>query len=292
MLLLAAALSIVVGVTLGLLGGGGAILTVPMLVYVLGVDAKVAVATSLLVVAVTSVSGVTVHAMAGVVRWRVGLILGITGMVGAFVGGRLAGLVSGTVLLVAFGALMLVMSIAMMRGRGNISSEESKVAWGVLAAIGLAVGATSGFLGAGGGFLIVPALTLVARVPVRNAIGTSLFVIAMQTAAGFASHVMTTQLDWTLAFVVTGAAVLGSFAGAKLAHRVDPKQLRKGFGVFVLVMALFLLGKESAPYWPEGTLAHVLVVITLVVVGAAVLFLGLSSRSKRHPGMTAGSAAL
>ncbi len=253
-------LAVAVGLSLGLLGGGGSILAVPLLVYVAGLDAQTAVATSLFVVGVTSAVAVVPHAGAGRVRWRTGLLFAGGGMVGAYLGGRLATHVPGPVLLVAFATMMLATAAAMIRGRttrptpprvGDAPSTlrrrgrvtDSRRAVGVVA-LGVAVGTLTGFVGAGGGFLIVPALTLVAGLPMAQAVGTSLLVISLQSAAGLAGHLHGTTVPWSLALAVTTAAVLGSLVGARLASSVPQPTLRRAFGVMVLVMGAVVLAQQ------------------------------------------------
>jgi uncharacterized membrane protein YfcA len=243
MLVLAAALSLLIGLSLGLLGGGGAILTTPILVYVLELDAKEAIASALLVVGVTSAVSTVAHARAGNVVWRTGLIFGISGMVGAYAGGSTAHYVRGTVLLVAFAAMMLVTALAMIRGRRASSGDGHMHPTKAIAA-GVAVGVVAGLVGAGGGFLIVPALILFGGVPMLRAVGTSLFVITLQSFAGFAGHITHTRVQGSLLAVIIAAAVVGTLAGAKLAQRIHADALRRGFAWFVLAMGLFVTARE------------------------------------------------
>lgn len=244
MLVVAAVLALLVGLALGMLGGGGAILTLPMLVYVLHVEAKTAIATSLFVVGSTSLVGTTFHARAGNVRWRVGAIFGAAAMAGAFAGGHLAHFVPGAALLVAFGAMMIVTATAMLRGRSS-KAGGGKVALGRALALGACVGVLSGLVGAGGGFLIVPALTLFAGLGIVEAIGTSLFVITLQSFAGFAGHIAHVELDWRLAVVVSAAAVAGSVAGVYIGRKISPEGLRRAFAWFVVAMGLFMIAKQA-----------------------------------------------
>jgi uncharacterized protein len=247
-LLLAFSLALVVGVALGLLGGGGSILTVPLLVYVLGVEAKSAIATSLLVVGVTASAALILHARAKRVQWRTGLLFGAAGMVGAYLAGRLAEAIPGVVLLVAFGLMMLVTAIAMLRGRSpSLDAETSgPMPIGKVLLEGFAVGGVTGLVGAGGGFLVVPALVLLGGVPMHVAVGTSLVVVALKSFAGFAGYLGHASIDWTLAAVITSAAVIGSLFGAVWASRIPQRALRRGFAIFVLVMGILMLGGEVA----------------------------------------------
>ncbi|HVJ93357.1 MAG TPA: sulfite exporter TauE/SafE family protein [Labilithrix sp.] len=237
-------LSLFIGAVLGALGGGGAILTLPMLVYVVGVEPKAAIALSLFVVGSTSVVGAAAQAMARRVRWKVGGIFGTAAMVGAFVGGRFARFVPARVLLVTFAIVMLLTGVAMLRGRSASTEARRPLAPARLFVLGGAVGMLAGLVGAGGGFLIVPALTLFGGLAMREAIGTSLFVIALQCFAGFAGHIGHVTFDASLAGIITGAAVVGTLAGTSWGSRASPETLRRAFGWIVLAMGLFVLGKQ------------------------------------------------
>ncbi|MFT7626355.1 MAG: putative membrane protein YfcA, partial [Myxococcota bacterium] len=175
MLIIAAVLAVVMGVTLGLLGGGGSILAVPLLVYVVGLDAKEAIATSLVVVGATSFAATILHARAGNVRWKRGLMFGGFAMAGAWVGGFAARWVPGPVLLALFGAMMVVAGIAMLRQRKeHVPNGPAPIFKTALE--GLFVGAVTGLVGAGGGFIVVPALVLLGGLDMRSAVGTSALV--------------------------------------------------------------------------------------------------------------------
>jgi len=246
MIALTAGLAVFVGIALGLLGGGGSILTVPLLAYVAGMDAKQAIATSLLVVGVTSAVGAISHARAGRVRWRTGLIFGGAGMAGAYLGGVLARFIPGTVLLIGFALMMIATAIAMLRGRKNVVATDGVHHMPVakIIAEGLVVGLVTGLVGAGGGFLVVPALALLGGLPMPIAVGTSLVVIAMKSFAGLSGYLSSVHIDWMVALAVTAAAVVGAFIGARLTAKVDPDVLRKAFGWFVLVMSSVILAQE------------------------------------------------
>ncbi len=243
-LIVAAVLALVIGAVLGMLGGGGAILTLPMLVYAVHVEPRAAIATSLFVVGATSVVGAAIHARAGAIRWKVGALFGAAAMAGAFIGGRLAQLVPARVLLIVFAVVMLVTASAMLRGHAAPVGSLRPLALGRSLALGAAVGVISGLVGAGGGFLIVPALTLFGGLAMREAIGTSLFVIALQSFAGFAGHATGVPLDWMLIGVVTAAAVVGALGGAVLGRQISATSLRAAFAWLVLGMGLFVIGKQ------------------------------------------------
>ncbi|MDG9676029.1 sulfite exporter TauE/SafE family protein [Micromonospora sp. DH14] len=239
-------MAVLIGVSLGLLGGGGSILAVPLLVYVADLPAKEAIATSLLVVGATSLVGVIPHARAHRVRWRTGLIFGLAGMTGAYAGGRLAGLIPAGILLTGFAVMMLATAVAMIRGRseaaGTMVPHELPVPRVILD--GVVVGLVTGLVGAGGGFLVVPALALLGGLPMPVAVGTSLVVIAMKSFAGLAGYLASVDINWGLAAAVTVAAVAGSLAGGRLTERIPADILRKAFGWFVVVMGVFVLGQQ------------------------------------------------
>ena len=216
-----------IGLLLGMLGGGGSILTVPMLVYLAAMPAKTAMATSLVVVGTTSVIAMLGHARGGRVCWNTGLVFAVAGMGGAYGGGRLAGFVPGSVLLLLFGVIMLATAAAMLRGRKAEPGEQGRSQplcprrLPILPILfdGIAVGTATGLVGAGGGFLVVPALNLLGGLPMRAAVGTSLLVVALQSfaaLAGYASHV---ELDLHVTGLVTAATVIGSLAGGRLSDR-------------------------------------------------------------------------
>lgn len=246
MIALTVVLAVLVGVSLGLLGGGGSILTVPLLAYVAGMDAKQAIATSLLVVGATSAVGAISHAKAGRVQWRTGLVFGAAGMAGAYAGGLLGHYIPGSVLLLGFAAMMIATAIAMLRGRKSTATADPAHRIPVIKVIaeGLVVGLITGLVGAGGGFLVVPALALLGGLSMPIAVGTSLIVIAMKSFAGLAGYLSTVQIDWAVAGLVTAAAVVGGLVGARVSEKVNPDALRKGFGWFVLAMSSVILAEE------------------------------------------------
>lgn len=244
MLLVALLLAGLIGVSLGLLGGGGSILTVPILTYIVGVDAKQAIAMSLVVVGFTSGAATLQHARAGNVRWRMGLFFGVSSMLGAFGGGRVAKYIPGEILLAAFGGMMLLAAVAMLKGRKPHEAGAGQALW-LIPVEGIAFGVVVGLIGAGGGFLVVPALALLGGLPMKHAVGTSLFVIAMNSFAGAAGHLGHVSIDWTMTIAFAGVAVVGSFAGMALLTRVRGDTLRKVFGGFVLLMGVGVLGAEA-----------------------------------------------
>ncbi|WP_125100762.1 sulfite exporter TauE/SafE family protein [Leucobacter chromiireducens] len=246
---IALALAALVGVSLGLLGGGGSILTVPILTYVLGMEPREAIAASLFIVGATSAVSMISHARSGRVRWKTGALFGIAGMIGAFAGGLIGGVIPGVVLMILFAIMMIVTATAMIRGRKDRGSaaqagDHSRPILRILLD-GLLVGIATGLVGAGGGFLIVPALNLLGGLPMAIAVGTSLLVIAMKSFAGLGGYLFSVQLNWPIVLAFTATAIAGSFAGVALAGRIPERALRKGFGVFVLLMGTFVLVQEA-----------------------------------------------
>ncbi|MEZ4369767.1 MAG: sulfite exporter TauE/SafE family protein [Polyangiaceae bacterium] len=244
MLVVALLLAALIGISLGLLGGGGSILTLPILSYVMHIPPKPAITMSLIVVGVTSAVATIQHARNGNVRWGTGLFFGASSMLGAFLGGRLSSYIPGAVLLGGFGVMMLVTSLAMLRGRKEPAPDAKPRSLWLIPLQGFMVGAVTGLIGAGGGFLVVPALALFARVPMKQAVGTSLFVIAMNTFAGAAGHFGHVTIDWTLTAGFSVAAVLGTFIGTRLARGLNQETLRRAFAFFVLLMGFFVIGAE------------------------------------------------
>ena len=257
MIAVAAILAVFIGVAVGLLGGGGSILTTPLLIYVVGFDAKQAIAASLFVVGVTSIFGLISHARAGRVVWRIGLIFGAAGMVGPFIGGQIGARLPSALLLAAFAVMMGVTAVAMIRGRKQVAGKAHRgLPLFRILLDGLVVGFVTGLVGAGGGFLVVPALALLAGLAMPRAVATSLLVVAMKSFAGLAGYVFVfgqgsfvslnpeTTINWPATFIVTAAAVVGAILGSAVVGRVHPDKLRKAFGYFVLVMAVFILSQQ------------------------------------------------
>ncbi len=242
-------LAVFVGVALGLLGGGGSILTVPLLAYVGGMDAKQAIATSLLVVGVTSVVGAISHARAGRVQWRTGLIFGGAGMVGAYAGGVLARFIPGTVLLIGFAVMMIATAVAMLRGRRTVDASGTghRLPVPKIVAEGLVVGLVTGLVGAGGGFLVVPALALLGGLPMPIAVGDLADRDRDEVVRrpGRLPVQRPDQLDRGAGGDRGGRG--RRLIGARLTAKVDPDSLRKAFGWFVLAMSSVILAQEIHP---------------------------------------------
>ena len=245
-----AVLALAVGVVLGLLGGGGSVLTVPILIYALDVPVKPAIATSLCVVGLVAFIGFLTHARQGTVAKRVAFIFGPFAVASAYAGARLAKHVPAEVQLVLFALVSLVGSVMMFRGTFRKSSTMEETAYtreidartfALLAAEGIGVGFITGLIGIGGGFLIVPALVLVAKLPMRLAVGTSLLVITMNALSGFAGYAGTVPIDWKLVGWFSAIAAVGSITGTLVSKRVPQRRLKQVFGVLLIGVSLYVL---------------------------------------------------
>lgn len=250
-MLLLIALATLIGLLLGLLGGGGSILTVPVLVYLADLSTKNAIVTSLIVVGITSIIAVINHARHGYVCWKTGTTFGMAGMIGAFLGGRSSAHVPDAILLVLFAAVMITASLSMLKKHPSRSEPiDSKnlcpIHLPVMAILfdGLLVGFVTGLVGVGGGFLLVPALNFLAGLPMHAAIGTSLFIIVLQSTAALVGHAEHMHIDPELTAIVAGFAILGSLVGSAASRRIDSRYLKPGFGLFVLLLGGFILTQE------------------------------------------------
>lgn len=273
------ALSIAIGLALGFFGGGGSILTVPLLVYVFGLPPRQAIASSLFVVALASAVSAVQHARAGNLRLDAAFTFGSAGVVGAYLGGRASAWLDGGLLLLLFAAMMVLTATAMWRGR-RLPSAPGTAAAGQRSPLrlmlqGLAVGLFTGLAGAGGGFLIVPALALWAGLPINVAVGTSLVIIVMNCIAGFLGYAATVSIDPVLVGGVSASAIGGALIGARLVRHVDPASLRRGFALFVLAMGATILVREAAllvktigPALPD-TWPQVVFAVVMLALGVA-----------------------
>jgi uncharacterized membrane protein YfcA len=243
-MLLAVLGALAIGLSLGLLGSGGSILTVPVLHYLLHQPEQVAIAGSLLVVGLIASVACVPFAMAKLVDWRNVLRFGLPGMAGAWVGASLARWLPGTLQLALFAVVMLVAAWRMLRA-GPLTADPAEPHPAAIVAGGTAVGVLSGLVGVGGGFLIVPALVLLAAVPMSRAVGTSLAVIAMNSFTGFGKYLLVLDakgvaLDWRVLLVIAAIGIAGSMIGSRLGRRLPQATLRKIFGVFLIAMGLFV----------------------------------------------------
>ena len=248
-MLLAALFGVAIGVSLGMLGGGGSILAVPALVYGLGQPVRDAVPTSLLVVGGSAVAGTLSHLRSGKVPWRSASLFGAAGIVGSFAGALVNHRLDEDALLVGFSALMLVAAGAMLRKRASkedaAAAKSCENAWrerpGMVVAVGLCVGILTGLFGVGGGFILVPAWTLAMGCPVQVSVGASLFVIVLNSIGAFISHLGTSSIDLGVALPFMIAAIVGAVIGERLADRVAGERLSRWFAYLVVGVALFVL---------------------------------------------------
>jgi uncharacterized membrane protein YfcA len=249
MSILAIVLALVIGLTLGLLGGGGSILTVPVFVYALGFDPKRAIAMSLPVVGGAALVGAVQHWRKGNVALRTALPFGGAAMVGAYTGARFAAYLNGHVQLAIFAIVMIAAALSMFRSaqRPGPETPGASTSWVALIAIGVGVGSITGLVGAGGGFLIVPALVILGGLPMSQAVGTSLLVIAMNTASGFLGYRGTVDVDWSLVVMFGGVTAVGIVAGSALMQYVPQRALKRAFAVFLVLVGSLIL-------WQYGTL--------------------------------------
>jgi uncharacterized membrane protein YfcA len=241
-------LAVFVGIVLGALGGGGAVLTVPLLVYVFGVGMKHAVPMSLIVVGLTSLLGVYRYQRMGHLDIGAAIIFGPAAMIGAVLGTEVAFLVSGHVQLLVFGSLLVIAATLMLR-RSRAKRQATPVVRRpiiLLALIGTGVGFLTGLVGVGGGFMYVPALALLAGLEMHAAVGTSLALIALSCSAGLVRYIGRIDLDWKLTGTVTLLAFVGVAIGAAVASRLPQQTLRRAFAVLLLVMGGFVLFKGEA----------------------------------------------
>ncbi|MET9817320.1 MULTISPECIES: sulfite exporter TauE/SafE family protein [unclassified Streptomyces] len=227
---------VLVGLALGSLGAGGSILAVPAMIYLLGFSPAEATTASLIIVIVTSLAALVVHARTGAVRWRAGMLFAAAGVLPAAAAGLLSVQIPDTVLTLAFAVFAVLAGLRMLRrrtppGNGTVSAPRA-------AAAGAGLGAITGFLGVGGGFLAVPALVAVLAVPISAAVGTSLLVIITNTMVALAARASTeVSLDWALIMPFIATAVLGAWDGKRLSAKIRPATLQRVFGGLLLVTA-------------------------------------------------------
>lgn len=245
--------AVAIGLSLGLIGGGGSILAVPILRYVMGIEAREAIAQSLFIVGFVSIIGMIPHWRQGNVNLPVALSFIPPAMVGAFYGAKITELpfITDTIQLVAFGVVMLMASIFMIRKSqkgakkvdqpSDIAQNRTKqIIFTIIQ--GLMVGILTGFVGVGGGFLIIPALVLVGGLPMKQAVGTSLLIIVSNSTSALLGYLSSgVEMNWGVTMGLTGAASVGIVLGAWLSKKIDPQYLQKGFGFFVLAVAIFVL---------------------------------------------------
>lgn len=254
--------SVLIGVSLGLIGSGGSVLTVPVLVYLFGVSPVLATAYSLLIVGTTSAVGSISFFRKKLVNVKTAVIFGIPSIIAVFL--TRAYLVpaipehlfkvgnfemtKGLLIMVLFAVLMILASINMIKKPKLKPEEETKEQvfnYPLIFLEGMIVGVLTGLVGAGGGFLIIPALVLLSKLPMKEAVGTSLAIIAAKSLIGFLGEKDILAMNWTLLAIVTMVAVLGIFMGSLLSTKIDGKKLKTGFGWFVLIMGIYIILKET-----------------------------------------------
>lgn len=253
--------SIVIGISLGLIGGGGSILTVPVLVYLFYVDPVIATGYSLFIVGVTSAVGSVSYFQKGLVNVRTAIIFGIPSIIAVFLTrafiipaipdelfdiGTLT-ITKGIFLLIVFAALMIVASYSMIK-KGNLKPPRtSPHPYRNLFIVteGIVVGILTGLVGAGGGFLIIPALVVLSKLPMKEAIGTSLVIIAAKSLIGFLGEGSNADIEWKFLFLVSAFAISGIFIGAALSKNIDGNRLKPIFGWFILVMGIYIILRET-----------------------------------------------
>jgi uncharacterized membrane protein YfcA len=257
--------STLIGISLGLIGGGGSILTVPVLVYLFNVDPVLATAYSLFIVGLSSLVGAFPKYKSGMIDLKTAVVFGIPSIISVFITrkvlvpsipetlfsvGELA-FTKALAMMLLFAILMVAASVSMIRDKKKEETESTAPRifnYPMILLEGTVVGMLTGLVGAGGGFLIIPALVMLSKLPMKQAVGTSLLIIAAKSLIGFTGDVMenSKNMDWTLLGVVTALAVLGIFIGNQLSKKIDGAALKKGFGWFVLVMGLYIIIKELA----------------------------------------------
>ncbi len=254
-------LSVLIGVSLGLIGGGGSILTVPVMEYVFGVDAVLATGYSLFIVGATSAVGSVQYFKSGLINIKTAIVFGIPSIAAVYLTRSLiVPLIPSTLLtigsfevtksiflMILFALLMIAASYSMIKkGKAAQQDQGPQVFnYPLIFLEGSVVGVLTGLVGAGGGFLIIPALVVLSKLPMKEAVGTSLLIIAAKSLIGFTGELGHTQLDWILLLTVTTAAIVGIFLGSNLSKKIDGAKLKPAFGWFVLVMGIYIIVKET-----------------------------------------------
>ncbi len=238
--------AVAIGLSLGLLGSGGSILTVPVLIYFVGQSEKVAIAGSLGIVGGIALAGALLYARRRLVDWRSVLFFGLPGMAGTYAGAWLAKFVSGSFQLVLFAVVMLLAAGLMFRTPARFQNDHGERHIWKLGFDGLIVGIVTGFVGVGGGFLIVPALVVLGGLPMHLAVGTSLMIIALKSASGFVKYLgvlseLGLTIDWSVIGLFLLLGILGTFVGRAIGARVPQTALKRAFALFLIPVAAFIL---------------------------------------------------
>ncbi len=250
--------SLFIGVSLGLIGGGGSILTVPVLVYLFAISPTIAVSYSLFIVGLTSLVGAFNYYRKGLVNFKTVLLFGSSSITTVFIARkciipflpnvflRLGSfeVTHSLFVMVVFAILMLAASVSMIRSRKVVAERETKEKPWMLVMYGVLIGLVTGFLGAGGGFLLIPALVILMKLPMKEAIGTSLLIIALNSLIGFLGDIGRHSIDWIFITIISAIAIAGIFIGSYFNQKVNSDKLKKGFGWFVLVMGIYIIVKE------------------------------------------------
>jgi uncharacterized protein len=253
--LLGLASGALVGFSLGLVGGGGSILAVPLMVYVVGVpDAHVAIGTSAIAVAANAAINLSNHARGGTVVWSCALMFAAAGIIGAFVGSIFGKMIDGQKLLALFGLLMLVIAMLMLKTRSRIGLPDVRMSWANMPAIGglgLATGTLSGFFGIGGGFLIVPALMLATGMSIMNAVGSSLAAVTAFGLTTATSYAWSGLISWGLAGLFIAGGLVGGLLGTRSARHLSARRgaLNIVFAVVIIAVALYMLARNLSLSW-------------------------------------------
>ena len=254
------ALAILVGITLGLIGSGGSILTVPIMVYIIGINPVLATAYSLFVVGSSALVGGIKKAKQQLVNFKMVFIFGIPTLFSVFMTRKYIvpnipnqilninnfAITKSLFLMVLFAFVMILASLTMIKSQKEILKAEkiaTKINYLLILILGISIGLLAGFVGAGGGFLIVPSLVVFAKIPMKTAVGTSLFIIALQSLIGFLGDT-STLIDWNFLLTFTSFAIVGIFIGDYLSKKIDASKLKTGFGWFVLAMGILIIFKE------------------------------------------------
>ncbi|MBW7932177.1 MAG: sulfite exporter TauE/SafE family protein [Gemmatimonadaceae bacterium] len=240
-----------IGLALGTLGGGGSILTVPVFVYVLGFDPKLSIALRLTVFGLAAIFGVFTYGRAANVRLQTASMFGTIGLVGSYAGARASVWFSGRAQLLILGAVMVIAAASMWRNAsrtGDSVEHDHTPHPALLLAVGLGVGLLTGLVGIGGGFLIVPALVVLGRVPMKAAVGTSLLVIAMNSASGYLGHRGYETVPWPFVVKFASVAVLGILAGTALVHHIPTRLLKRAFSALLVLIGVLILWQNRTQF--------------------------------------------
>lgn len=239
--------ALLVGLSLGLMGSGGSILTVPVLIYLAGEQEKVAIAESLGIVGSIAFAGFLPYAYKKQVHWKSVILFGLPGMTGAYLGAFLSHYIIATIQLLIFAGVMLVAAVMMFRNeKPRHSGDHTEIVWWILALEGLCVGVLTGLVGVGGGFLIVPSLVLLGGLPMHLAVGTSLAIITMQSITGFIKYLdvldkLNLSVDIRLMLIFGLIGAVGSFVGKTIGSKISNTGLKKGFAVFLVFMGSYII---------------------------------------------------